>query len=220
VENYQISLTNSGLVIEGVPDAIKAVAIDGPKAQRLAHLSLHKWDLEFALSCLEAINQSPPEPPIVRQALWRTAMIYYVKCFGVNADRFQLSADSIYKGENLALENFEFFKNLRNKHLVHDENSYLQGIPGAVLNNGSKPYKIEKIVCLNALGETLGSENYSNLHLLISSALEWVIDQFEKLCNVLTTELESLPYDILASKRTMQYSKPTFEDTFQKRNSF
>ena len=38
--------------MEGFPDAVKALRIDGRKARRLADLALHKADLDFALDAL------------------------------------------------------------------------------------------------------------------------------------------------------------------------
>ena len=53
MEHFAISKMESGLRIEGFPDAVKVVTINGPEAKRVADLSLHKEDLEFADACLE-----------------------------------------------------------------------------------------------------------------------------------------------------------------------
>ncbi len=186
MEHFAISKTESGLHIEGFPDAVKVVTINGPEAKRVADLSLHKEDLEFADACLDAINQMPENPVVAREALWRSAIVHFMKCFGSSA-RFQLSSAKIYKGEPPeALMAFEYFKDLRNKHFVHDENSYAQSIPGAVLNNGTRSHKIEKIVCFAAFGATLEQGNYGNLKLLIGKARAWVVTEFDSLCERIT----------------------------------
>ena len=144
MEYFSVSKTEASFHIEGIPDAVKIITINNPKAKRLADLSLHKEDLEFADACLDALNQTN-ENPIVREALWRSAIVHYMKCFG-NGIRFQLTPKKIYKSESPeALLAFNYFKVLRNKHFIHDVNSYAQSIPGAVLNNGTKDYKIEEI---------------------------------------------------------------------------
>jgi hypothetical protein len=118
-------------------------------------------------------------------------MTHYMKCFGDGA-RFQLAAEKIYRTDpSEALRVFAYFKALRNKHLIHDENSYAQADPGAILSNESKPYKIEKIVCPAMISVTLEQANYANLKLLIEKALAWVISEFDLLCNQLSAELES-----------------------------
>ena len=125
MEHFPITKTDAGLQIEGFPDAVKVVRIEGRQAKRFADLTLHKTDLEFASECLAAINHVPEQPWVLRQALWRAAIIHYMKCFGDGA-RFQLSAAKIYKGNALALGAFNYFKDIRHKHVAHDENSYAQ----------------------------------------------------------------------------------------------
>lgn len=215
MESFQLNKTASGLHIEGFPDAVKFFRLEGPKARRLADLCLHRSDLEFAAGCLKAINEVPDG--LVRTALWRSAVIHYMKCFGDSA-RFQLSAEAIYKGEPPeSLLAFRFFKDLRNKNMVHDENAYMQSTPGAVLNPRTSQYKIAKILCVSIEAEVLGQENYSNLELLIKKALAWVIAQFNQLCDLLTKELETEPYDTLLQRESVTQRIPTVEDMAKKR---
>lgn len=101
MEYFLTAKEDGSFIVDGIPDGMKVIRIDGPKAKRLADLSLHQWDLEFAASCLEAINQVPDEPYVIRTALWNSAIIHYTKCFGDNAARFQLHAESIYEGNGL-----------------------------------------------------------------------------------------------------------------------
>ena len=198
VERFSVTKTDSGFRIEGFPDAVKVIRISGPEGKRLSDLALHRADLEFAAQCLEAINHVPDEPSVLRQALWRAAIIHFIKCFG-SSSRFQLSAKKIYRGNSMALSAFSYFDNLRNKHVVHDENAYAQGIPGAILNRSDKPYKIEKIVCFSAIAETLNQDNYGNLHLLTQAAIAWVAKDFDRLCEAQTKELEVKSYEDLYS---------------------
>ncbi len=107
---------------------------------------------------------------------------------------------------------FNYFRSLRNKHLVHDENSYAQSIPGAVLSNGKKNYNIEKIVCFTALGVTLEQGNYGNLKLLIQKARAWVVSEFDALCERLAIELEKESYDKLLERNNITYRVPTVDD--------
>lgn len=218
MESYKVTKIGQEFQINGVPpDAVKAVKIDGPKAKRLADLGLHKIDLEFAANCLNAINHTTG---ISQQALWRNAVIYFIKCFDGASARFQLSEKKILKGEAvLAMENFHYFHNLRRKHFVHDENSYSQSIPGALLNNGEKEYKIEKIVCFSAIAETLVQDKWSNLDLLIKKTRAWVEDEMDKLCGLLTSELEKESYEDLWKREQIVYKTPGVEDISKKRDT-
>jgi len=160
MEHFDITKTASVIHVEGFPDAVKLVKIDGPKTQRLADLCLHRSDLDFAADCIAATNQVPEEPRVFPIALWRGAIIRYMKCFGDSGARSQLSAERIYRAEPPeALLDFQFFRERRNKHVVHDEYSYAQSVPGAVLNKGDKSYKNEKIPYHNIIADVMGQGN-------------------------------------------------------------
>ena len=210
----------TALRIEGFPDAVKVVRLDGARARRLADLALHKADLDFAHACLREINDVPPEPSVAREALWRSAILHVFKCFGDSTARFQLAPRKVLKHEPPeALVVFEYFKNLRNKHLVHDENSYAQGAPGAVLNGGDKPHKVEKIVCSVTRSQTLQQESYANLVLLVNRTQAWVIAEFDTLCIQLTDELEKKSYAELLAKEPLSFRPSSVHDVGTTRNA-
>src|ERR1700682_3493213 len=217
MEKIPLATSDDWIHVTDIPDAIKVFRLEGPKAKRLSDLALHRIDLQFAATCLAQINPTPAEPPITRQALWRCAIVHYTKCFGDSESRFQLNAEKVYGHEPLAMANFRYFRDLRNKHFVHDENSYAQSIPGAVLNRGDKPYKIEKIVCLNAIAETLGQNNFGNLDLLIQKAVAWVTTDFDALCDSLSSDLEKEPYDVLANRDPISYTAPSLSEVSNNR---
>lgn len=220
MESHRITQAASGaLHIEGFPDAAKVIRVEGPLARRLSDLALHRGDLEFADECLNLVNTTP-SPGVIRDALWRSAIVHFLKCFGDSGARFHLSASKILKGEAAeAMWAFSYFKSLRNKHVVHDENSCTQSIPGAVLNKGDKSYKIEKVVCFAAVTDTLVQENYSNLKLLIAKTRSWVVAEFDRLCDTVVAELEKEPYEKLFAKESMAYRAPTIDEVHQDRNS-
>ena len=217
MEHFSITKTAQGFHIEGFPDAVKVLRITGQKGRRLADLALHEADLDFTLEFLAALNQVPEEQYMLRQALWRSAIVHFIKCFGQSESRFSLDLKNVYKGDTGAFEPFEYFQSLRNKHLVHDENSYTQCLPSAVLNKKGMDYKIAKIVCLSVIGDTLDQENYSNLHLLATRAREWVVAQFDELCKVLTSELERKSYDELLALDGITYTVPGADDVHKSR---
>lgn len=217
METLRITAAPDAIAVDDFPDAVKIVRLEGPKAKRLSDLALHRTDLAFAATCLAQINPTPAQPPIARQALWRCAIIHYVKCFGDSESRFQLNAEKVYAREPLAMLNFRYFVDLRNKHFVHDENSYAQSIPGAVLNREDKPYKIEEVVSLSAIAETLEQNNYSNLHALIQKALAWVTADFDVLCDIITNDLEKEPYAALLARPGISFTAPALTDVGNKR---
>jgi hypothetical protein len=219
MEQYEILKTENGYHIKGLPDAIKVVKIDTREARAVADMSLHRSDLRFSLECLNAINSTPDEPYILRQALWHSAIVHYSKCFQGSCARISLSENKIYKNDTEGLEIFNWFKNLRNKHIVHDENSYAQSLPSAAINDGSKSFKIEKILCLTQFIVTLEQATYNNLHLLVTKALQYVENKFDELCNILTVELEKESYEDLIKRDVLSVRIPTLEEISIKRIS-
>lgn len=219
MERYQVSRNDSGFYVEGFPDAAKLIQLEGPKARRLADLALHRSDLDFARECLTAINGISPDNEIARQALWRSAIVQYAKCFGSSKSRFQLQAAAIYKGDPMGLQIFEYFSHMRDKHVAHDENAYAQCTPGAVINKPDKPHKVEKILCTSMFVQTLDQINFGNLVLLVQKAHAWVVLHFDNLCALLTKELEALPYDALLQRPAVTQRVPTPADVNKARHA-
>ena len=126
MEVYGATKVEEGHRIEGIPtDTIRIVKINNNEtAQALSDLILHRDDLNFAKNCLEEINKT--DNALVREALWRSAITHFCKCFGNNRGRadYKLVANKIFPQKGLNA--LGYFKDLRHKHIVHDENSFAQ----------------------------------------------------------------------------------------------
>ena len=209
METIQMSVVEPGsLRIEGYPDTEKVIRLIGPKAQRLGDLSLHRVDLGFALDSLRELNV-PGVSEHVRESLWRSAIVHFCKCFGSSQSRFSLDATAIFKTEPPeAMLNFEHFKNIRDRYLVHDENSYTQAVTGALLNSGTKSFKIEKVIASSIFVGTLDQTHTENLQLLVRRTYDWVVSQADQLCAILSVELEALPYQELINRPELAFSVP------------
>jgi hypothetical protein len=209
MEPLRISTRENELHIEGYPKAIKVIAIDGPKATRLARLALHGDDLKDARRCLEGINDTTNT--VLREAAWFTAIVLFTKSFQSGSRRSQLDPKKIYGGNATALLAFNYFKALRNKHLVHDENDYAQAHPGAIVNGPTEPAKVAKIVVSTSKGHTMEEDNWRNLSLLIEDALRFVEAASDELANALTDELERESREALLRRPTLQLTAPKLE---------
>ena len=218
MESFEIVLTDSGIHIKGFPDATKVIKLSGPKAQQLSELDSHRNDLQIALASLEGINGVALESSLARQGLWRSAVEHSMKCFSASEARSKLNPKKVFKGDSEALEVYEYFRYLRNKHIAHDENAYSQSIPGAVLNRPNAKYRIAKIVCFSAIAETLDQGNYGNLHKMVTDTLSHIDARFDSLCSDLTAELETRSYGELDAMEDMTYSKPELENIGKSRS--
>lgn len=202
--------------VEGLPDAKRFVKLDGHLAKQIAHLALHKWDLEFVLEALQQINTTENE--LVKEALWEIAIIRFIKCFVGGSGRIQLDAHAILSKTRGAMAVFRYFKDLRDKHFVHDENSYTQCTPAAALNDGQKDFKIEKILAVEATGVTLDQANFANLELATKQSLEWVIKKFDDLCVKLAAELEKETMEELLKKPNVTLKVPNIAEVGVRKN--
>jgi hypothetical protein len=79
MEQFPIQQVDTEFRIDGFPDGVKVISLKGPRARRLSDLMLHKRDLRFAAGCLLAINSISDGPPILREALCRSAIVSFVK---------------------------------------------------------------------------------------------------------------------------------------------
>lgn len=226
IERLSIAKSTQGFHIADFPKAEKLLnimSIEDKKLSGLAHklsdLTLCRQDLQSSLDFLEAINKPQNRDMVVQAALWQTAMLSYLKCFGENKARQRtLQFGEVYKGEPPeAKEAFDSFKIMRNKHIVHDENAHSQSITGAVLNKEESSHKIEKIVNFCAQVSTLEQGSYSNLHLLVTKALRWIEEEYDRCCDQLKTELETIDRAKLLEIEELSYSKPNLSEIKESR---
>ena len=219
VERYGVNQIGESFHIDGFPDAVKLVSLDEVSPQRareLSQITSCRVDLVFARSCLDLLRTTQKPSSLVQAALWRGAIVYYCKCFAQRGPRRPLPFTKILPfmrdTEVQPREIHKHFMALRNKHIVHDENAWLQVLTGAVIAPPGKGYNVEKVICTTFEGQTLDSGGFGNLYLLIEHALAWVERRFDALCAEITAELEQLPRDTLLSQPALKYRAPEAKD--------
>jgi hypothetical protein len=221
VRRYGVRIDEDKVFIDGLPgDVVKIISFAEllpRQARELSSVTAHRLDLAFARKCLELINET--ENDGIRQALWRSAATHYAKCFAQAKsmnERKPLHPDKVLEpGE--ARKMHRYFTSLRNKHLVHDVNAWLQVPAGAVIAASGKGFNIEDVICTTLEGNSLNQPNYSNLWLLIKHALAWIEPEFERLCEEIKAELEKIPRETLLSQPDVTYRAPEADDIHQTR---
>jgi hypothetical protein len=208
------------LNIEGIPDAARIIEVEGEKAEKLRQLHLHKSDLETAEAFLDALNRAG-EDAVVREALWRSAIVSYVRAFRTCRDR--LDPGEVYQHISdaerpVALECHEFFYELRNKHLEHDVSVFTDSFPMAAINDGSKAHKVEKILSMRWAHDVLSQESWQSLKLLIQAAVKWVDQEIDAVTAAITKELEAVPYKELAARPDARVKAPRTTDVGKSRH--
>jgi hypothetical protein len=219
MQRYKITLVDGAFHIEGFPDAVKVVstsALSPHLTRQLADLVLHRNDLSFSKQCVEQLRNFD-NPPLICEALWRSAIVYYCKCFDQSGKiRGPLTIKYLPAGNARLCH--QYFLDLRNKHLVHDENSYAQTSVGAVIAPSGRDCKVEEVVCTQIIGVILTSENLNNLTALIDEVLGKVESRFDQLVAKIKKELEAESYETLLSQPDMTpYQAPTVAEVSNRR---
>jgi hypothetical protein len=206
--------------IKDFPDAEKVIALRSAKAQDLADIALCRSDLLQAEEYLDS-SVVIEDGSTAQRALWRMAVITFMKCFGKNNARaHSLDIKQILIDDAFGQEVFIYFKNLRDKNIAHDDNPIDQCLVGAVINKVSAPYKIEKIITCNLHGEVYAEGNISNLKKLIKAALTHVENKYDEICVELTSEMEPMDHVDLIRMEDLIYNVPTAEDVSKNRKRF
>ena len=215
MERYPVKFSDAGFHVGGFPDAVKLIStsdISPRRSRELTDIASCRLDLIFAKACLDFLKSAENPSPVLRDALWRAAIIYYCKCFGHSGPRKPLPYTKILPimpdSEVQPREIHKYFRGLRNKHIAHDENAWLQVLAGAVVAPSGKGYNVEKVTCMIFQGQTLDDGNFGNLYLLIERALAWVESYFDTLCDEIAGELEKLPRETLLNQPDLKYRPP------------
>ncbi len=216
----QINFTfekDQGFKLLGFPNAEKVIALEGPDAQELADMALHKNDLDDSFKCLDCfVTQT--KTSFEQSIFWKMSIIYFMKCFGKNNSReTKLDIIQILGGDSNGQEVFDYFKSLRNKNIAHDENAFSQCLPCAVINKQSLENKVAKIACLIFQAEVSSEGDVNNLRLLITKAQMFVQNRMDQLCKTLTDTLERVPHADLLRREAPVFRKPEVLDMGRKR---
>ncbi|WP_099039731.1 hypothetical protein [Mycobacterium neglectum] len=155
---YSIELRDGGVhLTEQSPEGVikKIVQVPDDLGKELAHLNLHLTDLGFAVECLDELDGLgySAEGGITRQALWHSALVAAFKCFGNSKARSRLVTETIYTDAK-QLEACEYWLNLRNKNIVHDDNDWTQSHVMAVVREYEYEPQIDNIYVITRTGWT------------------------------------------------------------------
>lgn len=207
---------------QGFPDAVKIIEIKGENAERASQLFLRRKDLLFAKRCLDEMKDSRKED-VILDALWKSAVITYQKCFKDSAVEHLVSFDEMYPSSSsdyqTAKELHEYFLELRRYHFAHDVNSMYQADVGAVLNPKGSSEKIGGIFfpILEVQSRDVGS--VKNLSKLIEIAIRYLEIECDKVSKLLSEDLEKKDYDELMKMKSLKSRIPARKDIGKKRKS-
>lgn len=204
-----------------VPDGqVPIYKLEGPIARRMIDLQLHRFDLEFVAACLKLLL--PHHTPVIeREAIWNAAMVRFFKCYASPAvgGRTQLSATKVFRSEPAAaMVSFVRLETLRNKTLVHDENSWTQGKLGVGIKTDpatGKKFIGLPLFYMSFVATTLDDEHLSNLALLTQCAIRWIDKEYKTLEIELVERLKQGSAATLIAAGPLTYTAPSHETAGQ-----
>lgn len=200
--------------LTGYPDKEKVVLASGSDASMMADYSLHCHDLQVAADCLRELSLLPTGPivSITQRALWLTAISNYSKCFGKDT-RTRLKADEVFAGTPpAAMTSHNFYVNLRNKQLIHHDNSFTQALPMAVIAKAGGTRNVLGVVSAVHESHTNSPEGVASLSAIVDHAFKWSKSKMDEHNQRLHENLEKLPRDQLLGLPTPEYAVPQTAD--------
>jgi hypothetical protein len=204
--------------IDGFPDGVQVGEIKSREAARARDLALHLSDLTFSKTALGQIPSNPNVDDITQMSLWRCAIYQFYKCFQHSESRVNLDSSRVLIGASVEVrENFKYYKHTRNKHLIHDENSNSQVSVIAVLNDGSKPHKIEGVRAMTMRFDDFSAQSVVNFKSVVNWTIDFVRREFDPLLETVRAELESKPLKELQSLPPPQDKVPTVAEVSRPR---
>lgn len=194
------------LTIRRAAESARIAEIPGEQAKWFAHLTLHRHDLTMAKTYLaefDRLADLEDTPPTVLAALWESALIAVVKCFTNNVSRTSLDQDTVFgpSEPTITPERAEFnhLKYLRNKHIAHDENDWIQAHPLVIIDYENSEPTVSSMHGLVIRGESNNADNIGRLHRSLEIALTWVEREWAKVADQVKADLSALSADDLAA---------------------
>ncbi|WP_305095044.1 hypothetical protein [Prescottella sp. R16] len=202
---------DGAIQVDGYPDAVKIAALppDLPAdaSKRLADLAAHIQDLVFASRAAARLINEGGDPPLVRDALWRSAVVAFWRCFDKTSKRSPLDPAEIY-GDGLPREAHEFVRKLRNKGIAHDDRIFTSYVLGAVIGPDTEERKVIEILFHGLQAQALTSPMLVNFKLLTEEALTWADTEFQSQASQVVVRMRSMSYEQLLALPALSITPP------------
>jgi hypothetical protein len=104
---------------------------------------------------------------------------------------------------------FEYFNDLRNKHIIHDENPFTQAFTGVVINDLAAQHKVADIISLAFNAFTVDDTHLAQLTQLVEITLKWVNEKRDELHNIIGREYEQWSHHELLVLPNIKYTAPS-----------
>lgn len=182
---YRIAAIQNGATTQ-IIDADRKVffkRIDGNVEKQYRAVVLHELDLQFCQNCLRELKSLDyNKQSELAEVYWISCITRFFKCFGQSKARPNLSGSKIFKADPVSTTEFEYFRALRNKHIVHDENPFSDVLVMVAVNASDQGPPFVEVFGAPIHLSTIKSD-LVRLEGLVKKARAWVANrrlEFEK----------------------------------------
>jgi hypothetical protein len=206
------TLRDGVMHIEGYPDAEVVSKLSTKIGKRIADLRLHQSDLRFCERILQIYGNMilVGSPSDVAHALWIAILVKFYSCFGASEARMSLNAKKVYAGRDDAMVVFHFYKNIRNKHIVHDENNHSYPLTGVVF--GKNFEDVQDILSLTHHFLHEGKEELQNIYNLVDHAYKYVCKEVNVALAAAFEEVNAMTLEARRKMPQLQITVPVIGD--------
>ena len=140
------TITINGINSNNLPGKIVSIPNDNPKRKKYISLFLHRADVITARDFLNEISSE--NHARINESLFVSALIYLYRCFQQCEKRIELNIDDLVLVSKDTKDSFHKYRNIRNKHFAHDQNSMIETFDFLLLTSiqGEKYDRIEACV--------------------------------------------------------------------------
>ena len=217
---YRIAAIQRGATFQLVDQGRKVILkrADSEMARQLQAIALHELDLSFCRYCVTQLASVDYEKQSdLAEAFWISCIARFYKCFGNSRARTQLSEQKIFKGKPKAQLAYKYFRALRDKHIIHDENPYSQGIVVVAINPPEAPDLLEKVFATTIHVYIINELELKRLSELIDSTYAWVREKRAELEKLLTETYSQWTREQLLALPDLTTTSPGLTDVYLSR---
>jgi hypothetical protein len=180
---------------------VGAGAFECPLDARLqwrARKFLDEFDRQGGVQPPESVVQQGCQLSAACEALWLAALGSTMKCFQHSESRSsKLNAESVFGPDTTqgVRATFDLLKNLRNKHVLHDENDWMQAIPLAIVGTPGHEPVVSDIDWM--VMEGTDTAHIGQLGTVVNAALAWINREIDAQIEVIRADLLARSYEDL-----------------------
>jgi hypothetical protein len=196
-------------------NALRTGYLTGPIAAHVGELNLHHFDISFSERILKEYQiKFVNEYSDVSLALWIAVVTKFMSCFQGSEARPPLHPKKVYRTHPQALQDFESLMALRNKHVVHDENSHYNAAAFAWLEPNGDVRGVGPMLTVARIDPT----HVTMMCNLVVHALNFLNTAMAKAGKALLTRVQEMtPEERMALPPGVYFPLPTEEDIKQTR---